>query len=168
MTAHNEKRMTGCRPVGFPGGVTGGPPMPDAGDIRWMTYAEMRDAFGLPSMKAAVQRSRRAGWPRRQNNADKFARVGVPVEALAAPRSPSRDASRNSPARAPVQGDEATGSFSGGITDLHGINAVLAELRAAHERLAGELRERAERAEGEVAALRAEVLAERERANTAL
>ena len=48
--------------------------MPDTGEIRWMTYAEIRDAFALPSTKAAVQRSRRAGWPRRQNNADKFAR----------------------------------------------------------------------------------------------
>ncbi len=34
--------------------------MPDAGEIRWMTYAEIRDAFALPSTKAAVQRSRRA------------------------------------------------------------------------------------------------------------
>jgi hypothetical protein len=142
--------------------------MPDAGDIRWMTYAEIRDAFALPSTKAAVQRSRRAGWPRRQNNADKFARVGVPVEALAAPRNPSHEASRNPPTVAAGQGVRATGSLPGGVTDPHGVNAVLAELRAAHDRLAGELRQRAERAESEVVQLRAEVLAERERANTML
>src|SRR5215211_5820126 len=120
--------MTGRRPLGFPGSVTGGPPMPDAGDIRWMTYAEVRDAFGLPSTKAAVQRSRRAGWPRRQNNADKFARVGVPVAALAAPRTPSREASRTPPAPALGQSDGGTGSLPGGVTDPHGVHAVLAEL----------------------------------------
>ena len=142
--------------------------MPDAGDIRWMTYAEMRDAFGLPSTKAALQRSRRAGWPRRQNNADKFARVGVPVEALAAPRNPSREASRNPPREAPARGYGVTGSLLGGIMDPDAVTAVLAELKASHERLAGELRERAERAEAEVAQLRGGVLAERERANAAL
>src|SRR5215210_7086193 len=101
--------MTGRHPVGFPGGGTGGPPMPDAGDIRWMTYAEVRDAFGLPSTKAAVQRSRRAKWPRRQNNADKFARVAVPVAELAAPRIPSCEASRTPPAPAPEQSASDTG-----------------------------------------------------------
>ncbi len=142
--------------------------MPDTGEIRWMTYAEIRDAFALPSTKAAVQRSRRAGWPRRQNNADKFARVGVPVVALAAPRNPSHEAYRSSPAVVLVQGSGTTGGLSESITDPHAITAVLAELKASHERLAGELRERAERAEAEVAKLRGDVLAERERANAAL
>ena len=142
--------------------------MPDTGEIRWMTYAEIRDAFALPSAKAALQRSRRAGWPRRQNNADKFARVGVPVAALAAPRIPSHEAYRNPPAVVLVQGNGATGSLSGSVTDPHAVTAVLAELKASHERLAGELRERAERAEAEVAQLRGDVLAERERANAAL
>ena len=142
--------------------------MPDTGEIRWMTYAEIRDAFALPSTKAALQRSRRAGWPRRQNNADKFARVGVPVAALAAPRTPSHEAYRNPPAAVLVQGNGATGGVSGSVTDPHAVTAVLAELKASHERLAGELRERAERAEAEVAQLRGDVLAERERANAAL
>ena len=142
--------------------------MPDAGELRWMTYAEIRDAFVLPSTKAAVQRSRRAGWPRRQNNADKFARVGVPVAALAAPRNPSHEASRNPPGGAPARGDGATGSLPGGVMAPHGVNAILAELKASHERLAGELQARAERAEAEVAQLRGDVLAERERANKAL
>jgi hypothetical protein len=52
--------------------------------------------------------------------------------------------------------------------DPHDVNTVLAELKASHDRLAGELRERAERAEAEVARLRGDVLAERERANNAL
>ena len=142
--------------------------MPDAGELRWMTYAEIRDAFALPSTKAAVQRSRRAGWPRRLNNADKLARVGVPVEALAAPRTPSREPTRTPPGAGPARGDGVTGSLPGGVTDPHGVNAVLAELKASHDRLAGELRERAERAEVEVARLRGDVLAERERANAAL
>ncbi len=142
--------------------------MPDTGEVRWMTYAEIRDAFALPSTKAAVQRSRRAGWPRRQNNADKFARVGVPVVALAAPRNPSHEAYRSSPAVVLVQGSGTTRGLSGSITNPHAVTAVLAELKASHERLAGELRERAERAEAEVAKLRGDVLAERERANAAL
>ena len=141
--------------------------MPDAGEIRWMTYAEIRDAFALPSTKAALQRSRRAGWPRRQNNSDKFARVGVPVAALAAPRNPSHEASRNPPAAALARGDGVTGSLPGRVTDPHGVNAVLAELAATHDRLTGELRERAERAEAEVVQLRGEVVAERERAAAA-
>ena len=142
--------------------------MPDAGEIRWMTYAEIRDAFALPSTKAAVQRSRRAGWPRRQNNADKFARVGVPVAALAATRNPSHEASRDPPGAAVARGDGATGSLPGGSTDPHAVTDVLAELKASHERLAGELRERAERAAAEVVRLRGDVLAERARANKAL
>ena len=142
--------------------------MPDTGEIRWMTYAEIRDAFALPSTKAALQRSRRAGWPRRQNNADKFARVGVPVAALAAPRNPSHEASRNPPAAPVLRGDGVTGSLPGSVTDPHNVSAILAELRAAHDHLAGELRQRAERAEAEVTRLRDEVLAERERANAGL
>jgi hypothetical protein len=142
--------------------------MPDAGDIRWMTYVEVRDAFDLPSTKAAVQRSRRAKWPRRQNNADKFARVAVPVAELVAPRTPSREASRTPPAASQGQGVGGTGRSTGDGTDPHAVTAVLAELKASHDRLAGELRERAERAEAEVARLREEVLAERERANAGL
>src|ERR671911_461994 len=99
--------------------------MPDTDDdIRWMTYAEIRDALLLPSTKAAVRRSRRGGWPRRLNNADKFVRMGVPVAELAAPRNLSREASRSPPAAAPTQRDGITGNLPGGITDPHGVNAV--------------------------------------------
>src|SRR5215210_6050204 len=105
--------------------MTGAPPVPDAGDIRWMPYDEIRDAFALPSTKAAVQRSRRAGWPRRQNNADKFARVGVPVAELAAPRTPFREASRTPPGAVTARGDGATGRLPGSITDPHAVTAIL-------------------------------------------
>lgn len=142
--------------------------MPDAGDIRWMTYAEIRDAFALPSTKAAVQRSRRAGWPRRQNNADKFARVAVPVAALAAPRNPSHEASRNPPVVVLARGNGIAGGLPGGATDPHGVNAVLAELKASHDRLAGELRGRAERAEAEMMRLQGDVQAGREREDALL
>jgi hypothetical protein len=142
--------------------------MPDTGEIRWMTYAEIRDTFGLPSTKAALQRSRRAGSPRRQNNSDKFARVAVPVAALAAPRNRIHEASHTLPAAGPARSDAVTGRLPVSGADPHTVAALLGELKASHDRLTGELRERAERAEAEVGQLRGDVLTERERANTAL
>jgi hypothetical protein len=51
---HTERRMTGS-PRKPPGRRYGSPPMPDTGDIRWMTYGELRDAFGLPSTKSLFE-----------------------------------------------------------------------------------------------------------------
>lgn len=126
-------------------------------EVRWMTYAEVRDTFSLPSTKAAVQRSRRAGWTRRQNNSDKFARVAVPVTVVwgavqEASLTTKREASRQPPAL------EGTGSLPAGGKDPHAIAAMLAELRTSHDHLAGELRTRAERAEAEASALAGRVV----------
>src|SRR3954451_22624248 len=123
-----------------------------------MTYEEVRDALGLPSTKAALQRSRRGNWPRRLNNADKLARVGVPASVLAAPRNPSRDASRS---LLPSAGDpmrEAAGGVTGGIPGGDG-SELATELR----RRAEAAESRAERAEDERDKLAVEVIKERER-----
>jgi chromosome segregation protein len=140
-------------------------------DIRWMTYAEIRDALGLTSTKAALQRSRRAKWPRRLNNSDNLARVGVPTSALQASRRypsniPSQEASRTLPKTLEERDQKAAGGITGGILPGGFDAALLARLELAEARLAEileltqqvvgqfDVAQQAARAAGEAAALK--------------
>jgi hypothetical protein len=132
-----------------------------------MTYAEIAAALGLPSAKAGEAKARRAKWERQVGN-DGFARVAVPLSVLEEP-NPQRRARPATASRA-----------SEGPPQALQINLLLAELKAAqeraieelkasHDRLAGELRDRAVWAEGVAATLQgslaheqAQVVAERE------
>jgi hypothetical protein len=166
--------------------------MPDD-DVRWMTYAEVRDALGLPSTKAALQRSRRGNWPRRLNNSDNLARVGVPASAIEGSRrnpfrNPSREASRPISSAREERDQDVTGGILPGGSDaalmarVEAAEARLAEILALTRQVVGQLdaaqqaraeleareavqRERAERAETQAAAERARAdQAEQERA----
>jgi hypothetical protein len=136
---------------------------------QWMTYREIAAALGLPSVKAAEARTRRARW-RRQPGNDGAARVAVPLFVLEAPRSLQRRGDEPS-----LEGDTKGATL--GATNPPSINVLVAELRAAHERLneraeeLAELREQFGRAEGEATTERqsreraeAREAAERERA----
>jgi hypothetical protein len=97
---------------------------------RWMTYAEIATALGLPSAKAGESRARRAKWERQIGN-DGFARVAVPLSALDDPAPPRR------PYEAPPKAPPAS--------------PMLAELKAAHEALLAEALRRANTAEARLA-----------------
>jgi len=104
-------------------------------DVRWMTYAEVRDALGLSSARAALARSRRGNWARRQHNEDKQVRVAVPVDLLAAPRDGSRHQSRDLPPPPPEPAGTVTVEVTGPITPTSDTAALEARLRAAESRL---------------------------------
>ena len=99
---------------------------------RWMTYAEIATALGLPSAKAGESRARRAKWERQIGN-DGFARIAVPLSVLDDP-APSRRPP-DTPSKAPP----------------NAATPVLVELKAAHEALVAEALRRADTAEARLA-----------------
>jgi hypothetical protein len=99
---------------------------------RWMTYAEIATALGLPSAKAGESRARRAKWERQIGN-DGFARIAVPLSVLNEP-TPSRRPSDTHP-KAP----------------LNAAAPMLLELKAAHDALMAEALRRANTAEARLA-----------------
>lgn len=113
-----------------------------------MSYREIAEALKLPSVKAALNRSRRGKWPRQLNNSGGVAMVAVPLSVLeaAADGTPRMIPHEKPPAK---KGEYPTGSLPNeeerdGSGDLA---TVLEELRSSHERLTSELRRRAETAE---------------------
>ena len=103
--------------------------MPDDASRRWMTYAEIAIALGLPSAKAGESKARRAKWERRLGN-DGFARVAVPLSVLEDPP----------PSRRPLEG--ATEAPLLPPTDQ-----MAADLRGAYEAVISETLRRAAAAE---------------------
>jgi hypothetical protein len=119
-----------------------------------MTYAEVAQVLGLPSARAALQRSRRGGWPRRQHNDDKLVRVGVPASVLAASRDPSRPPAASLVRAGRSNAREVTGEVTpGSVMEPQALGALADALRQERER-----REAAEaaaaQAQGEAAGFR--------------
>jgi hypothetical protein len=119
-----------------------------------MTYAEVAQALGLPSARAALQRSRRGQWPRRQHNDNKLVRVGVPASVLAASRDPSRPPATSLTKAGSSNTSRVTGGVTpGSVPEPQALGALADVLRQERER-----REAAEadaaRAKGEVDGLR--------------
>lgn len=119
--------------------------MSDASGYEWLTYKELADRLGikLPAAEARARRHIQSGkWlMRRENVGDtkvRLVRIGVPAIELEAMR---RDT------------EGATTSDIVGNTITHTINALMAELKASQEVIAG-LHERVGRAEGEATVLR--------------
>ena len=145
--------------------------MPGMSDAQWLTYKELAAETGL-TVRAAEARARRqvkAGrWRHRIDNDTGAGRVLVTQAELDAMR-------RHAPGGAPPPlPDALPPALPAPGMDPSAVNALLAEVKAAHEQVAGELREaadelrrRAERAEGEAAALRDALVQERARAEAA-
>jgi len=126
---------------------------------RWMTYRELGDALGI-SVRAAEARAKRhvrsGRWRRRTDNEPPRAiQVLVPPADLEAMRGTVGNT------RPRTVGD------TDGDTVSHNINSLLGELKAAHDQVAGELRQRLEAAEAHARHLAGEVAAQRERAGRA-
>ena len=129
--------------------------MPEDASRRWMTYAEIAFALGLPSAKAGESKARRSNWQRQIGN-DGLARVAVPLSVLDAPPPPRR---------ASVGPSKATlGTYEPQLAEA--LRRAAAEARAADaERQLAEmptLLEHLGAARGEAAALREAVRHERE------
>ena len=116
---------------------------------RWMTYRELAEELGV-SLRAAEARARRhvkAGkWRHRvDNDPPNAARVLVPPADL----EMAQGSTEGLPAPLPRgRTQEDTGTPTGGDTAAQ-INALLAELKASHERETTELRRRADSAEAD-------------------
>src|SRR3954447_793857 len=109
--------------------------MGDSPDYRWLSYREIAEALGLPSIKAAAHRTRRAGWKREEGNGP-ASRVAVPVSILEGARSGPRGEGS-----APAWGGSPHPSPGGSPPLPNGA-------------LAGELREQLARSQGELDGLR--------------
>jgi hypothetical protein len=135
-------------------------------EYRWLTYREVADALRLPSPKAALNRSRREGWPRQENNL-RMATVRVPVELIeaAAQKSPAPphgpDLTQPVGRASRVKRDTAGPPFR---EEGPGVAMVLAELRVTHAARIADFEQRLGRAEREVAEERAAREAAQERA----
>jgi hypothetical protein len=129
-----------------PGGLPGGLPiraqwggMDDTPDHRWLSYREIAEALGLPSVKAAAHRTRRAGWRREEGNGPAV-RIAVPISVLeGVRRGPLREGS-----------DPAWGGSP------HPSPGVSPQPSPAipNDALVGELREQLARSRGELDGLR--------------
>jgi chromosome segregation ATPase len=123
----------------------------------WLTYRELAIETGLsvPAAEARARRMVKAGkWRHRVDNSPpNAARVLVTPADLAAMRDQSAQGGTEPLAQGRTQG----------AAEAPVINALLTELKAAHERIASELERRAA-AVAQVAELTAEVTAQRERA----
>ena len=145
--------------------------MPGMSDAQWLTYKELAAETGL-TVRAAEARARRqvkAGrWRHRIDNDTGAGRVLVTQAELDAMRQYAPGGAPPAlpgtlPPALPVPG-----------MDPSTVSALLAEVQAAHEQVAGELREvadelrrRAERAEVEAVTLRDALVQERARADAA-
>src|SRR5215203_3496597 len=125
--------------------------MPEDASRRWMTYAEIATALDLQSAKAGEAKARRAKWERTLGN-DGLARVAVPLSVLEEPH-PLRTSDAEGDRR-PYEGPARTPT----------VNALVAELKASHEQIVGELRRRSEEAEARMRELVGEVAVQREQA----
>jgi hypothetical protein len=134
--------------------------MDDTSAARWLTYRELATEAGL-SLPAAEARARRlvkgGRWRHRiDNNPPNAARVLVPVADLEAIRGQGA---------AGVAQPRAPGAPLGGTQEVAQsptVNDLLAELKASHEQVAGELRHRADAAEARIRELAAELGIEQE------
>jgi hypothetical protein len=142
--------------------------MPDAASRRWMTYAEIAVALGLPSAKAGESKARRAKWERQLGN-DGFARVAVPLSVLEnapPPRRPLEGATEASLAPSTDRmAADLRGAYEAVIAEsLRRAAAAEARLAEAEKQLAEipSLREAIGASKGEAEALRGAVKYERE------
>ena len=103
----------------------------------WLSYPEAAAALGV-SVRAVEGRAYRGRWGKQKGN-DGTVRLAVPRGEL----DPTRRGGDGS--SDPMHG--ATRGSLHGPTEAPAINVLLDELKATHERLAGELRQRAETAE---------------------
>jgi hypothetical protein len=149
--------------------------VPGMSDAQWLTYKELAAETGL-TVRAAEARARRqvkAGrWRHRIDNDTGAGRVLVTQAELDAMR-------QYAPGGAPPALPDTLPPAQPGALPVPGmdpstVSALLAEVQAAHEQVAGELREaadelrrRAERAEVEAVTLRDALVQERARADAA-
>ncbi len=99
----------------------------------WLSYPEAATALGL-SVRAVEGRVYRGGWKKQKGN-DGMLRLAVPV-ALLAPTTRGGGVGSD-PLRGSTHGD----------TEAHAQQAMLDELKASHDRLVAELRQRIDTAE---------------------
>src|SRR4051812_13229612 len=167
-----QSSPSGDLPGDLPTGAQWGD-MDDPPDHRWLNYREIADALGLPSVKAAAHRTRRAGWRREEGNGPAI-RVAVPVSVLDAPRGPPRREGsalvwggppQPSPGTPPTLPDGAlVGELRERLARSQGeLDGLRVALRVA-EAAAAEANQRAMVAQAEAAVLRGDVVHERAQA----
>lgn len=122
---------------------------PNAGPT-WLTYPELADRLGLPTVAAAAARARRAKWPKRLRNDTGQAEVEVPADALSAAHKSPPD---TRPPRRPYDTPDVAGDA---------VRAAVAPLQALLDAQAGELRD----AQGELTITKADAAAAKARADT--